>query len=79
MIVSDDGIPYKVLGSELKFYADETAYGWNVVVEYNEKYHYLGSEPINIQVAVSFWQEQNNRMLSQDELKQVMLDNHLIM
>jgi hypothetical protein len=78
MIVYDDGISYRILDSEVKFYADETAYGWNVVADYNKSYYNLGNESVGIELAVSFWQNQNNKMLSQDELKQIMTDNQLI-
>jgi hypothetical protein len=78
MIVHDDGISYRIFDSEVKFYADDTAYGWNVVAEYNNNYYHLGSESVGIELAVSFWQNQNDKILSQDELKQIMIDNQLI-
>lgn len=78
MIVHDDGISYRIFDSEVKFYADETAYGWNVVAEFNDKYYNLGNESVGIELAVSFWQEQNDKILSQDELKQIMISNQLI-
>lgn len=77
-IVLDDSISYRILDSEVKFYADETVYGWNVVAEYNDTFYNLGNESIGIQLAVFFWQEKNGRELFQDELKQIMLDNDLI-
>lgn len=74
----DGGISYRIFDSEVKFYADETAYGWNVVAEYNDNLFYLGNESVGIELAVTFWQDQNEKLLSQDELKQIMIDNQLI-
>lgn len=78
MIVHDDGISYRIFDSDIKFYADDTVYGWNVVAEYNDNYYHLGNESVGIELAVSFWQDQNDKILSQDELKQIMIDNQLI-
>lgn len=77
MIVYDGSITYNILGSEVKFYVDMTAYGQNVVAEYNNEYYYWGDEIVNIELALIFWQEHNNKMLSQDEVNQIMIDNNL--
>lgn len=76
--VYDDGVSYLVLDSEVKFYADETAYGWNVVAEYYGNYHYLGDDRVSLQLAIEFWEERHKRFLSDEELKQIMEDNHII-
>lgn len=78
MIVYDDSLSYRILGSEVKFYSNETAYGWNVVAEHNNSYYYLGNQAVGIQLAVFFWQEQYGKEFSQEELKQIMQDNHVI-
>jgi len=74
-VLVDDSISYNILGSKVSFFIEDTAYGNNVVAEYNDQYYYWGDEIANIELAIIFWQEQNNRMLSQAELQQIMKDN----
>jgi len=73
MIVYETGVSYRLLDSEVTFYSDETAYGWNVVAEYYDIYHNLGNESVTLELAINFWQEHNHRTLTPEEL--IMEDN----
>jgi len=70
---------YTILGQVIDlFFDEETCYGLNTVLEINNNLHYLGDEPANISAVISCWEELNGKFLSQQELKQVMVDNNLI-
>ncbi len=69
---------FKVLGEKIGIISDETSYGRNTVVEIDNRFHYMGSEPSNIATAVFAWQEVNGRELTSEEFRQVMEDNNLI-
>lgn len=73
-----DDVVFKVMGDNVYLISDETCYGRNTVAEINRQLHYLGDEPPTIATAVFIWQELNSKLLSSDELHQVMLDNNLI-
>jgi hypothetical protein len=78
MIVYKDYVTFIILGEEINLISDETDYGRNTVAEINGGFHYLGDEPTNVASAVFAWQEVYGRDLSPEELRQVMVDNHLI-
>lgn len=78
MIVYKDYIVFNVMGQEINLISDEIYCGRNTVIEVNDQYHYVGSEPPTIATAIFAWQRLNNQKLTTEELKQVMLDNHLI-
>lgn len=78
MIVYKDYVTFVILGEEINLISDETDYGRNTVAEIDGGFHYLGDEPANVASAVFAWQEVYGRDLSPEELRQVMVDNHLI-
>jgi hypothetical protein len=78
MIVRKDCITFQVMGQEINLYSEELEYGRSTVAEMGNYYHYLGDEIPGIAAAIYAWQEANNRELSNEELRQIMLDNHLI-
>ena len=78
MIVYKDYVTFTVLGQEVNLISSETDYGTSTVAEVNERYHYLGNEPPSVLAAVWAWQKINGRELTNEELNQVMTDNHLI-
>jgi len=78
MIVYKDYITFQVLGQEINLISSETEYGRNTVAEMPNQYHYLGDEVPNIAAAIFAWQEVNGRDLTEEELRQVMVDNGLI-
>lgn len=71
-------ISFIVMGAVINLISDETSYGRNTVAEVGDKYHYLGDEFPGIAAAIFAWQEINGRDLTNEELHQAMVDNHLI-
>lgn len=78
MLVYKDYMTFTVMGKEIHLISDETDYGRNTVAEIDGHYHYMDDEPSNVATAVFAWQEVNGRDLTSEELRQVLLDNHLI-
>jgi hypothetical protein len=78
MIVYKDYVTFTVLGEDIHLISDELDYGRNTVAEIKNRYHYLGNEYPTISAAIFAWQETNGRDLTSEELRQVMVDNHLL-
>jgi len=78
MIVYKDYVTFTLMGKEINLISNETVYGLSTVAEINNHYQYMGNEPPNVATAIYAWQEVNGRDLTNEELRQVMLDNHLI-
>jgi hypothetical protein len=78
MIVYKDYLTFTLMGKEINLISNETAYGLSTVVEIDGHYHYMDNEPPNVATAVFAWQEVNGRDLTNEELRQVMVDNKLI-
>lgn len=75
MIVYNTAVIYHVCGTPIELFSDETAYGWSVVAEVNNLYHYLGNQLMNLHTAIHLWQQLNNRILSQEEFELVLIEN----
>lgn len=75
----NEGIDYQVLGSKFSFFSTKTVYENNVACIYNDKVYYLGSEIVNIELAIYFWEYLNNRFLTQKEISSVFLENNIIL
>jgi hypothetical protein len=78
MLVYKDYLTFTLMGKEINLIYSETAYGLSTVVEIDNHYHYMDNEPPNVATAIFAWQEVNGRDLTNEELRQVMVDNHLI-
>lgn len=78
MLVRKDCMSFTIMGEEVNLISDETAYGRNTIAEIGNLYHYLGDENSSIATAIFAWQEVKGRELTEEELRQIMLENHLI-
>jgi hypothetical protein len=78
MLVYKDYLTFTVMGKEINIISDETSYGRSTVVEIDGHYHYMDSEPPNVATAIFAWQEVNGRDLTSEELRQAMVQNHII-
>ncbi len=78
MIVRNDGTPFKVLGQEIWLYSEDLGHNRNTVADMGDHFHYMGNEPSNVATAIFAWQEVNGRDLTNEEFRQVMIDNNLI-
>lgn len=77
MTVYKDYSTFIVMNQEINIISDEFDFGRHTIAEVNGKFYHIGNEESNIVAAVFAWQELNKRDLSTEELKQVMIDNHL--
>ena len=78
MIVYKDYVTFTVLGKEINLISEELCAGRNTVAEVDNNYHYMGNEYPTISTAIFVWQEVNGRDLSNEELRQAMVDNNLL-
>lgn len=78
MSVYKDYTSYTIRGMKVGIITDETSHGRNTVAEINGKYHYLGDEFPGIAAAIFAWQEFFGEDLTNEELHQIMIDNHII-
>lgn len=79
MIVYHKCVTFKVMNEEIHLYSEELQEGHiNTVAELDEEFHYMGDEPVSVATAIYAWQEVKGRDLSNEELRQVMVDNNLI-
>ncbi len=78
MIVYKDYVTFTVMGKEINLISNETAYGRSTVAELDNRFHYMDDEPPNVATAIFAWQEVNGRDLTNEEIRQVMVDNNLI-
>lgn len=78
MIVYEDYVTFMVMGKKVILITEDMFHSYNTVAEIDDEFHYLGNEPPTIASAIFAWQEMNDRYLTEDELRQVMTDNHLL-
>lgn len=70
-------VAFDILGNHIILFASETAYGNLAVAELDNTFHQLGNQPVNISTAIRVWEYLNNRLLTNEELDQVIIDNGL--
>lgn len=78
MLVRKDYVTFKVMDKEINLYSEDMKYGLSTVAEIDDHFYYLGDELPVIASAILAWQKVNDRDLTNEELRQVMIDNHLI-
>lgn len=78
MIVYKNYATFQVLGKEINLISEDLGYGYNTVAEVNDRIHYLGNEFPSISAAIFAWQEINGRDLTDEELRLVLHENHLL-
>ena len=76
-VLCDDCLMYNILGTEVKFYSDETSHGWNVIASINGEFQYLGNDIVALDLAVFLWERKYNRKLSDEDLAEVIRDNRI--
>ena len=77
-IVRHDCKTFTVLGQVIHLYSEELDSGRSTVAEINGYYHYLDHEYPTVSTAIFAWQDVNRRELTNEELRQVMIENNLI-
>jgi hypothetical protein len=78
MEVYKNYVVFTILGEEINIISDETCYGRSTIAEIDGHYHYLDNELPTVASAIFAYQEVYNRDLTNEELRQVMVDNKLI-
>ena len=78
MIVYHSCANFKVLESQINLYSEKMDYGYNTVAEVDDKLYYLGNELPNITTAIFAWEYINNRLLTKEELRQVLLEHNVL-
>ena len=78
MIVHKDYATFSILGQDINIFSEDLGCVRNTVAEIDGSFHYLGDEGPNVGSAVFAWQDVNGRDLTEDELRQVLIDNRLI-
>lgn len=76
MIIYKNYKTFFVLGAEINIFNEESL--TISVAEINERIYYISSQGNDISSAIYAWQKTNNRELSDDEFRQVLIDNNLI-
>jgi len=77
-VLYDDCNIYNILGTEIRMYSDDTAYGWNVIADINGEYQYLGDDLVCIELAIWIWQIKYSRVLNDSDLAKIMKDNNIL-
>jgi hypothetical protein len=72
-----DDPTFTVMGQKITLISDDGCYGPNTVADMGDYFYYMGNEYPTISTAIFAWQE-NNRELTSQELRQVMIDNGVI-
>ena len=78
MIVRKDCVTFKIMDKEINLYSEDMKYGLSTIAEIDDQFYYLGDELPVVAAAIFAWQEVNDRDLTNEELRQIMIDNHLI-
>jgi hypothetical protein len=75
VLIRNDYRTFKFLKHPVNLYSEELSFGRNTVAELNGQFYYLGDEPSSLASAIFAWQEVHNRVLTVDELKEILRDN----
>lgn len=78
MLLYRDCATFKVMNKEINIYSEDLENTRNTIAEIDDIIHYLGNEPPNVASAIFAWQEVNGRDLTNEELRQVLVDNNLL-
>lgn len=78
MIVYKNYVSFIILGKEVNLISDETDYGQITFAEIDGTYFYRGHEQPTITAAIFAWQDVMGQEVTMDEMRQVMIDNHLL-
>lgn len=76
MVVFEDNMSFVVLNKKVIIYGAETAHGNNVVVEYDNNFHYLGNKSATISTVVEFLSS-INKPLSNSDIDSIVVENNL--
>jgi hypothetical protein len=66
------GLSFQILGETIILYSEKMEYGYNTAAQIGDKIHYLGDELPNLSTAIFAWEYTHQRLLTKEELRQVM-------
>lgn len=78
MIIYKDYITFKFKDDDVNLISQEVDTGINTVAEINDRYYYLGHELPTISSAIYAWQQVTGVELTDEEFRQVLIDNGFI-
>lgn len=78
MWIDNQVAQYKILGKTILLISEEICYGRNTIAEWESLPYYLGDVSKSIGSAIIAWQELNKQELTDEELRQTLIDNHLM-
>lgn len=78
MIIYHKCSTFQVLDSAIHLYSEELQHGYSTIAEIGDKLFHLGNEVANISTAIFAWEYVNNRLLTQEELRQVLTENKVL-
>lgn len=78
MIVYSNYVTFMILDTEVRLISDSLDTGVNTVAEVGKRLHYLGSESPTLGAAVLAWEAVNGRDLTDNEFRQVLIDNNIL-
>jgi hypothetical protein len=70
-------IAFHILETKVALFASETTYGPMTVAEIDGFYYQLGDQPVNLSTAIRIWEFLADRLLTKQEIEQVLIDNDL--
>jgi hypothetical protein len=76
MWLDSQSLNFRINQFIIYLHSEEMSWGKNTVAEIDNKVFYLGDVVPNINNAILAFQELNNVKLTNDELKQVLIDNN---
>jgi hypothetical protein len=77
VLLKQDCRTFQVLKLPINLYSEELSHGRNTVAELDGKFYYLGVDPPTLTAAIWAWQEVQGRLLTLEELKEVMIENSI--
>jgi hypothetical protein len=79
MLIRKDYITFQIMGKTINLYSEDMAHNKSTVAEIDEVLYYLGNENANISTAIFAWEETNDKRLTNEELRQTLIDNQLLL
>ena len=74
-ILYKDYITFNILDNELNVFSEETDYGLSTVIEFGDRYYYLGNEPPTLESVLFAYQDMQNINFTNSEISKITESN----
>lgn len=78
MLMYHNCTTFLILDLIINLYSEKLGDRHNTVAEMEDRVHYLGNELPNITSAIFAWEDLNGRLMTKEELRQVLKDNDIL-